>query len=457
MNRLLIILFILLLSTASLSAQTREFTHTVTEIDRSYSFTVLGWSPGGHWLAYFRHEFEDMVDGYLPRGGLLRFYNPLTSEHCDDPHAEVNFWFGNGENRDKNLWLDGSHFLSISETRAAIITPCQDDEQDITDTLPASPEQTSIATYSPQRRIVMLRTHDGFYLYNVDSQQSDFVEGEINTLDVYGGKGSPSPDGERFAYTLSGPGDTYVIDINTATATTIIDEPEAAGEDECCSTPIIPQWLSDQYILASTNSLVGERSYDLVIADLATGTVITAADIATPDADDYSIDSAYWTESTGQLSIFARNNRGNHIATHLGRDTFSTVDSLQDIVVMPAENLTISFGTSEIRVRPIESGPAPVTNIVSLGDSASYAISPTRAAAAGTQLVTIYDLETGEWIETLAPSGYHRFSVGKVIVNQDMWTHDGRYLVLTALQQADTALLVAELEELPRAPSVPKG
>lgn len=451
------LLIVLLLVQGVVSAQTREFTHTIVEVNRAIRITQIAWSPDSLWLAYFTHE-EDDLSNYFVMSGVLHLYSPETGVTCDYPDAAVDVWFGNGEDRTRNTWLRDGQYLSLSDERALIITPCAS-EEDISDAFPQPTGATSIVAYSHPMNTLMLRTRDGFYLLNLDTGESQRLEGDINSFNFYGGKGSVSPSGTHFAFTLSGPGDTYVVNIATGEVTTVVDEPLGPGEDECCTTPLVPQWLSSNWLLASTQSLGSNGSYGQVLVNVTDGTLITIANIAVES--NFSINAAYWQEEGESVVIWLRNQRGEFVVTSMNRlDTVNPLPDLEDVLILP-EGVTLRLTGGIWEGRGHFETFSPIMRIRPNGlpsfAASAYHEDVQRLAIGGDHFVSIFDVLTGEWIEVLAPSGYSRFRVAQSWFSSNQWSLDGRHLVLIGRQQNMDALLVATIDELPQPVSTPQG
>src|SRR5262249_44660911 len=160
--------------------------------------------------------------------------------------------------------------------------------------LPAPPDEISVVSYSPQRDMLLLRAAHGLYLYSLEYGWFKPVEADQGDFEFNLGKGSASPDGNWFAFTLSGPGVTYLIGLWGAQAQTICGEPLPPGEDECCTTPIIPRWLSRDWIMASTQSIGGQYG-GKVLVNRSDGTLITA-----PEGS--RIEDAYWDSDSYRIA-----------------------------------------------------------------------------------------------------------------------------------------------------------
>jgi hypothetical protein len=288
----------------------------------------------------------------------------------------------------------------------------------------------------------LLRTDDGLYLYDLMHSQTRHVEGAINDFDFYLGKGSLSPDGGRFAFTLSGPGDTYVIDITSAQATTVIDEPLEPGEDECCTTPHIPRWLDENLILASTQSLGPTGRYGDLLVNVMDGTLITS-----PDSE-YRIEGVYFLqERTPRLVLILRKDSGEYAFAYAPDFEVRSRSELGEVDILPPGVLLVSEGG--VTASSLLDINSPSFRILRPAAWNNYAANTQWLAAANEQFVTVYDLQSGEWVETLAPPGYHRFELYAYKPGTSLWSNDGQSLALEAHQQEDTVLLIATLEELP--------
>jgi hypothetical protein len=432
-----VLLFLVVMGAA---AQQPEYTHQVVEVDRAFNFSPMGWSPTDLVLAYFRHAEVNWDEIAFPQHGELHFYSLVTGENCAYPNAIMDDVYENGTRFDKNLWLADGEYLSIQEEKAVIFTPCEDGEREITAHLPASAQQTSIVSYSPQRDVILLRTNGGIYLYDLARDQSVQITGAINDFDFFQGRGTVSPDGERFAFTLNGPGDTYVIDIDGAQANTAVDEPLPPGEDECCTTPDDPRWLGERFLVVSTQSMGLNGRWGNVVADLSEGIVITSPDEA------YRIEDAYVSAASETLVLILSTERGEYALTSAPKYEIRPYEGeYAPRIIKPS--VMVQDGGSDVFGRSLLT-PFPGSFSLLQAEFGNYAANTRWIAGANDQFVTIYELDGGEWIETLAPPGYHRFEIRLYRQDISMWSSDGHSLAIEALQRQDRVLLVATIEEL---------
>ena len=218
-----------------------ESTELMNPVAAAANITMGPWSPDSRYFIYWARRPENAPSTLL-EAGSFHIYDTEREQTCPFGGYRLDLPTWNHT----YLWLPDGNLLLHGEPDITVVQPCSDFFTILADRFPEP--ITNLVAWTPDYSTLLFANQNSFWLYQYEGHQVQSVTGFDPELED---GAAFSPDG-RFVALNGDEGDSYLLDVNTATVSHIATWQKPLGLGGQAN----PEWLNNtQFVVRSSNDL----------------------------------------------------------------------------------------------------------------------------------------------------------------------------------------------------------